>query len=302
MLTVFSKKLIREFPLHFMLIPGLLLVLVYSYVPMLGIVIAFQKFIPAFGVMKSEWIGLDNFRFIMVLPDTKLVVWNTVFISVLKIIGGLIVPLIVSLLLNEVVRNIFKRTIQTLVYMPHFISWVILGGIFLDLLSPNFGIVNQFLGLFGIEPIFFLGSNQWFRSVLVSSDIWKEFGFSTVVFLAAITGINQSLYEAAMVDGATRWKQMWHITLPGMAPIIVLVATLSVGNVLNAGFDQVFNLYSPVVYETGDILDTFIYRLGLLDAKYGLATAVGLFKSIISFILISLSYWMAYRFADYRIF
>jgi len=154
----------------------------------------------------------------------------------------------------------------------------------------------------GLDTVFFLGSNNWFPSVLIVSDVWKEFGFSTIVFLAAITGINPALYEAAIVDGANHMRQMWHVTLPGMVPIIVLMATLSLGNVLNAGFDQVFNLYSPSVYQSGDILDTLIYRIGLLDAQFGVATAIGLFKSVVSFVLIALSYFLAYRLVNYRIF
>jgi putative aldouronate transport system permease protein len=300
--VLISKKTKKELPLHLMLIPGIVLVLVYAYVPMLGIVIAFQKFVPVLGVFRSQWIGMQNFDFVMSLPDTAKIVWNTVYISSMKIVAGLIVPIIIALLLNEITRTVLRRMVQTFIYIPHFLSWVILGGIFIDLLSPSYGVVNRILTGLGFESVFFLGSNTWFPFVLVSTDVWKEFGFGTIVFLAAISGINHMLYEAAMMDGASRWRQTWHITLPGMAPIIVLMATLSIGNVLNAGFDQVFNLYSPVVYESGDILDTFIYRIGLLDAQYGIATAVGLFKSVISFALISLSYWLAYRFANYRIF
>lgn len=214
-----------------------------------------------------------------------------------------IVPIVViATLLNELKNMFIKRGIQTLIYLPHFLSWVILGGIMVDILSPSEGIVNQVLKAAGMDTIFFLGSNKWFPFALIVSDVWKEFGFSTIVFLAAITGINPSLYEAAVVDGASHIRQVWHVTLPGMVPIIVLMATLSLGNVLNAGFDQVFNLYSPSVYQSGDILDTLIYRMGLLDAQFGVATAIGLFKSLVSFILIALSYFLAYRLVNYRIF
>lgn len=285
-----------------MVLPGLILVLIYSYGPMFGIVIAFQKFMPARGIFDSPWSGLDNFRYVLDMPDSMRVLRNTVIIAFLKIVAGLIVPIIVSLLLNEVRKELFKRGIQTLIYLPHFLSWIILGGILIDILSPSTGIVNQALSWAGIEPIFFLGDNSWFRPVLVISDVWKEFGFNTIVYLAALTSISPALYEAAIVDGAGRWKQTWHITLPGMMPIIVLLTTLSLGNVLNAGFDQVFNLYSPQVYESGDIIDTFVYRIGLVDAQYGVATAVGLFKSVVSFIFISVSYYLAYRLAHYRIF
>jgi len=297
-----ASKWLREMPLHLMLLPGLILVLIYSYVPMAGLVFAFQNFTPFNGWFGSEWVGFNNFVDAVGLPSMGEVIWNTVFIAVLKISFGLIVPLIIALLLNEVTKEFIKRGIQTLIYLPHFLSWVILGGVLIDILSPNEGIVNAVIKSFGLQPIYFLGSDKWFPTVLVSTDVWKEFGFNTIVYLAAITGVNPTLYEAAYVDGANRWKQTLHITLPGILPIIVLLATLSLGNVLNAGFDQVFNLYSPSVYDSGDILDTMIYRMGLQSAQYSLATAVGLFKSSVSFVLITISYYLAYRLANYRIF
>lgn len=293
----------KELPLHLMILPGLLLVLLFSYVPMAGIVIAFQRFIPAKGMFGAQkWIGFDNFSFVFSLQGFQRALINTVSIAFWKILTGLLVPVIVALLLNEVRSTKLRRTVQTMVYMPYFLSWVILGGILIDLLSPSNGILNQALGIFGIEPIFFLGDNKVFQSTLIVTNVWKEFGFGTIVYLASIMGIDTSLYEAAVVDGANRWRQTWHITLPGMRMIIVLMCVLSLGNVLNGGFDQVFNLYSAVVYESGDIIDTFVYRMGLLDAQYGPATAVGLFKSVVSLIFISVSYWLAYKLADYRIF
>ena len=296
------KSRVPQAPFHLMILPGLLVIIVFSYIPMFGIAIAFQKFIPAKGITGSEWIGLDNFRYLLAMPDFYQVLWNTVFISSMKIVAGIIVPLVISLLLNEIRLELIKRGIQTLIYLPHFMSWVILGSVLIDILSPSTGIVNQAIKWLGFEPVFFLGDNDWFPYTLVISNEWKEFGFNTIVYLAAITSINPSLYEAAVVDGAGRWKQTLHITIPGMMPIIILMATLSIGNILNAGFEQVLNLYSPVVYESGDIIDTFVYRIGLIDAQYGVATAVGLFKSVVSFILISVSYYLAYRFANYRIF
>jgi len=297
-----SRKRANEWPYHLMLLPPVILVLIYCYGPMVGIVIAFQQFIPAKGLFGSDWIGWDNFEFVLMLPDTYRVLYNTVFISLMKIVAGLIVPIVAALLLNEVRRMAFKRTFQTMIYLPHFLSWIILGGILLDILSPSSGLVNQALAVFGVEPIFFLGDNRWFPYVLVGSDVWKDFGFGTIVYMAALTGINPALYEAAEIDGASRWKQTVYVTLPGMLPIIILLATLSLGQILNAGFDQVFNLYNPQVYESGDIIDTLVYRLGLQQAQYGVATAVGLFKSVVSLLFITVSYILAYRFANYRIF
>jgi len=297
-----SPKWLRVIPLHLMLIPALLLILVYSYGPIAGIYLAFERFMPSKGIFGSPFIGLDNFRYVWDLPDTKQVLVNTVVIAGMKIVLHVTAPIVLALLLNEVRLKFFKRSVQTIVYLPYFLSWVLLGGILIDILSPSQGIVNQVLQSIGLQPIFFLGDPTWFRFTLVVTDLWKEIGFNTIVFLAAITSASPALYEAAVIDGANRWKQTLHVTLPSMLPIIVLITTLSLGNVLNAGFDQIFNLYSPQVYSQGDILDTFVYRIGIIDTQYGVATAVGLFKSIISFLFISVSYLLAYRFANYRIF
>ena len=251
---------------------------------------------------KQEWIGFDNFTYVFSLPGFKQAMGNTVIIAAWKIVLGLLVPVVFALLLNEVRHMRFKKTIQTIVYLPYFLSWVVLGGIFIDLLSPGSGIVNGIITSLGGESIFFLGDNRYFKGTLIVTDVWKTFGYNAIVYLAAIVGVDTSLYEAAETDGANRWQQIWHITLPGIRGIVVLMMVLSLGNVLNAGFDQVFNLYTKAVYESGDILDTFIYRLGLIDAQYGAATAVGLFKSIISTIFISTSYYLAYKFSNYRIF
>ncbi|MNC08712.1 putative multiple-sugar transport system permease YteP [compost metagenome] len=296
------KQFLRNIPLHLMILPALLLIIIFSYIPMAGLVIAFQDFSPISGFRDMTWTGLENFRYLFDLPGFRQVVWNTVIISVLKIIAALIIPVIAALLLNEVRANGFKRSIQTIIYMPHFFSWVILGGIIVDVLSPSSGIVNMLLKSLGIQPIQFLADNDWFRYVLVITDQWKEFGFGTIIYLAALTSIDQSLYEASIIDGAGRWKQTWHITLPGIRPIMILMLTLSLGNVLNGGFDQVFNLYNPLVYESGDILDTMIYRIGLQEAQYSVSTALGLIKSVVSFVFIGLGYYLAYRFAKYRIF
>ncbi|CAM3296354.1 ABC transporter permease subunit [Paenibacillus lupini] len=291
-----------ELPLHLMLVPGIIIVLLFSYGPMVGIVIAFENFIPVKGIFHSKWVGLDHFRYIYNLSETRVVLRNTVFIAFMKIIGGLFAPLVTALLLNEIRKKFYKRSVQTIIYMPHFMSWVIMAGILIDVLSPTSGIVNQFIEWLGFDKVFFLGDDKWFPYVLAVTDVLKEFGFGTVVYLAAITAVNPSLYEAAVLDGANRWKQTLHVTIPAIIPITILLTTLALGNVLNAGFDQVFNLYNPSVYSTGDILDTYVYRIGLASAQYGVATAVGLFKSVISLVLIALSYFLAYRFANYRIF
>lgn len=293
----------RELPFHLMLLPGVIITFIFSYIPMAGMVIAFQKFIPAKGLFGDQkWIGLGNFEYLLSMPGALKALRNTVQIASCKIILTLIVPIVVAILLNEVRSTKFKKFVQTAIYLPYFISWVVFAGIMIDVLSPSTGIVNQFLGKFGIEPIFFLGSNKYFQGTIIWTDVWKGFGFGTVVYLAAITGIDPGLYEAATMDGANRFRKMWHITLPGMRMIIVLMTVLSLGNILNAGFDQVHNLLSPQVYETGDIIDTFIYRIGMIDAQFGPATAMGVFKSLVSCTFISISYYISYKFFDYRIF
>lgn len=293
----------KRFAKHYylMLLPGYVWLILFSIVPMFGFVIAFQDYNPGLGMLRSEWIGWDNYRYLFSLSDSLTVIRNTLVIAVMKIAANLVVPLVFALLLNELRIAALKRWIQTIVYLPHFLSWVILSGILLDIFAYK-GPINTVLSLFGVEPVLFFARADLFPFLIVGSDVWKEFGINTIIYLAALTGINPSLYEAAAIDGATRLQRLRYVTLPGLVTTIVLLAVLSLGNVLNAGFDQVFNLYNPLVYSTGDIIDTWVYRTGLVNLQYGLATAMGLFKSTISFVLIVLSYYLASKFANYRIF
>jgi len=295
--------MLRELPLYIMLIPAVVLVFIYSYGAMAGVVIAFQKFIPAKGMFgDQQWVGWKNFQTLFSMPNIWPVIRNTVVIAFFKLIGGVIVPVTFALLLNEI-RNLFtKRIFQTMVYLPHFLSWVILSGILINLLSPSEGLVNIFMTKLGIEPIFFLGNANAFPATMIVTDIWKNFGFGSVIYLAALTSIDPSLYEAAVIDGANRWRQTWHITLPGISAFVVLMTVLGLANILNGGFDQIYNMYSPVVYSTGDILDTFVFRLGIEQAQYSLSTAAGLFKSGVSLVFIVVSYYLADKFTGYRVF
>lgn len=296
-----KKNWQKDWQLHLMILPGLLFILIFKYMPLGGITIAFKEFLPGKGIWGSPWVGLENFEYMFALPDTKRVMWNTLFIAAAKILINFPVPIIISILLNEVKNHRFKRSVQTIIYLPYFISWVILAGIIQDLFAKE-GLINQFLGIFGAEPVFFLGNKYAFLGVLIGTDVWKNFGYNTVVYLAAITGIDETLYEAAKIDGANRFQQIWNVTLPGIAPIVVLMMILNLGNVLNAGFEQIFNLYNPLVYETADIIDTFVYRISLVEANYSLGTAVGLLKSVVSFILIVTSYKIANKYSDYTVF
>lgn len=294
---------IKKTTIHYilMLMPGFILLFLFNILPMFGIVMAFKDFNPGLGMLKSPFIGLDNFKYMFELNDIKTILFNTIFIAVGKIILNLVIPLIFALMLNEARNLKFKSTVQTIAYMPHFLSWVILAGIMLDVFSFN-GPINALRQTFGLEPFLFFANAKTFPGIIIFSDVWKEFGFNAVIYLAAITGIDQQLYEAAAIDGAGRYKRIWKITIPAIKTTVVLLAVLALGNVLNAGFDQIFNLYNPTVYSTGDVIDTWVYRAGIKNFQYSLATAVGLLKSVVGFGLITISYWMASKFANYKIF
>lgn len=296
----FVIALKKQWMLHTMLIPAIILVLIFSYIPLYGIVIAFQKYNPALA-FQSPWVGFKNFEYVFAQPNFIRTIWNTLYIAIFKIVGGIVVPVFFALLLNEIIHNGRKRVFQTLIYLPNFLSWVIMAGIFIDILGSD-GIVNQLIQFFGGESISFLGNPKVFPWTMIATDIWKGFGFGTVIYLAALTSIDPGLYESAMIDGARRWKQTLYITLPMLAPTIILMSVLALGNVMNAGFDQVFNMYAPIVYESGDIIDTYVYRLGIQQANYSVAAAVGLFKSLISCLMVGVSYILAYKVANYRIF
>lgn len=286
---------------HLMLLPVMAFLVIFHILPMFGVIIAFEKFIPTRGFFGSEFVGLKYFQQMLKMSISWRIFRNTVVIAVWKIAMNMVVPITFSILLNEVRVEGFKRIAQTIIYLPHFLSWVVLAIPIMNIFAYD-GVVNNIVRAFGGSPILFMSSNSWFRPILIMTDVWKEFGFGTIVYLAAITGIDPALYEAAVIDGATRGQRMLHVTLPGMLPTIVLLATRNLGNVLSAGFDQIFNLYSPAVYEVGDIIDTYVYRAGLLEMNYSLSTAVGLMKSAISIVLILTSNRLAYKLANYRIF
>ena len=292
----------KELPFHIMLLPAVVITFIFKYIPFAGITMAFEDYTPLKGLFDQTWVGLDNYRYLFSLPGFGSVIWNTVFIAVMKMLGNLIFPVLIALLLNEIREKHYKKTVQTVLYLPHFISWAALAGIFIDILSPSGGIVNQLIQALGFKPVFFLGDSAVFPYTMAVTDIWKELGWGTIVYLAAITGIDPTYYEAARIDGAGKFKQVLYVTIPGILPMILLMMVLSVGNVLQAGFEQVFNLYSPQVYSTGDIIDTYVYRIGVIEAKFDLATAVGLFKSAISFVLIMVGYKLADKLAGYKVF
>ncbi len=296
-----NKRRHKQWPYHLMMLPGMIFLIIFHLVPMGGLLMAFQDFMPIKGLFGSRFVGLKNFERLFKLPTFWRVLRNTVVISVGKLVLVMVASVIFALLLNECRHVKYKRIIQTTVYLPHFLSWVILAVMFSNVFSYT-GIVSQIAQMFGGEPTMFMISNSWFRKILIGGEIWKEFGYGAIVYVAAITGIDPTLYEAAGIDGAGRWKKMWYITRPSIIPTIVLMTTLNIGKLLKGGFDQVFNLYSPLVYETGDIIDTYVYRMGLVDLQYSNGTAVGLFQSLIGFILLVIAYKLADKLVGYRAF
>ncbi len=296
-----NKRRHKQWPYHLMMLPGMIFLIIFHLVPMGGLLMAFQDFMPIKGLFGSRFVGLKNFERLFKLPTFWRVLRNTVVISVGKLVLVMVASVIFALLLNECRHVKYKRIIQTTVYLPHFLSWVILAVMFSNVFSYT-GIVSQIAQMFGGEPTMFMISNSWFRKILIGGEIWKEFGYGAIVYVAAITGIDPTLYEAAGIDGAGRWKKMWYITLPSIIPTIVLMTTLNIGKLLKGGFDQVFNLYSPLVYETGDIIDTYVYRMGLVNLQYSNGTAVGLFQSLIGFILLVIAYKLADKLVGYRAF
>ena len=286
---------------NIMILPSVIFLCIFSIWPIIGSSIAFQRFIGGRGFFGSPWVGLENFRLLFDLPVARQVIWNTVIISLLKGLAHFPVQIGFALALNEL-RNVgLKRVIQTSVNMPHFISWVIVGEIVRSMLMRD-GIVNGMLGSIGFKPVDFMSNAEIFRFIIVGSDLWKSFGFSSIIYIAALSRINPNLYEACRIDGGRKWHEIRHVSLPGIKSVIVLFLALGIGNILNTGFDQIYNLYNPLVYRTVDVLDTFVYRAGILRAQYSFATAVGLFKSVISFSLVTAAYAYSYKYANYRIF
>jgi len=272
--------------LYLLLVPGLILLLVFKYVPMYGIIIAFKDFDLNAGILGSKWVGLYNFRRLIESASFGVVFKNTLIISFYKIIILFPIPIIIALLMNEMKRMHFKKFIQTIITLPHFLSWVVLTGLFVNILAFSGGFVNEVLNMFGLDSISFLTNPKMFRGVLVFTSGWKEVGWSAIIYIAAIAGVDQEQYEAAYIDGAGRFKQMLHVTLPGISSTIIVLLVLRLGGVLEAGTEQILLLYSPTVYSVGDVIGTYVYRMGLGEMQYSYATAVGIFNSVVGFILV----------------
>lgn len=296
------RALWRDRYIYLLLLPGLVYFLVYRYLPMLGLVIAFQDYSPFQGFTGSPWVGLANFRRIFADAEVVQVVWNTLALSFLQIAFAFPVPLVLALLLNEVRQRVYKRVIQSIVYLPHFVSWVVVIGIVTIFLRSD-GLVNRVLGrVLGLGPLPFLIDPGWFRPLIVLEIVWKESGWGTIIFLAALAGVDPQLYEAALVDGASRWRQIWHITLPALRSVIVILLILRLGSVLDQGFEQIFLMLNPFNERIGNVLDTYVYFKGIQQSDFSFAAAVGMFKGLVGLILILLANQLAKRFGEEGIF
>lgn len=285
--TKLKFKASRDIPVYLLILPAAFLLFVFHYLPIYGIVISFQEYSPFKGVLRSNWVGFVNFKHFLVDSNFWRVFKNTIVINIMQIVIGFPIPVIFAIFLNEIWSNRFKKIVQTVSYLPHFISWVVAASIITSALSPSSGIINKFLtGAFGIEPIYFLAKEQYFRFIIVLSNVWKELGMQSVYYIAALASIDTELYEAAKMDGAGRFKQTIHITLPGLRSIIIVLLVLKIGGLVTIGFEQIFLLYNPLVYDVGDVISTYTYRLGIEQTRYSLTSAIGLTQSVVNFILV----------------
>ncbi len=282
--------------LYFFALPGLVYLIIFHYVPMYGIIIAFKDFSITKGLSGSPWVGFENFKYLFESKQFLTVFKNSIVFSIMRLIAGFPAPIILALLLNEVKHMRYKRTVQTISYIPHFISWVVVCGLVKNIVSPTAeGIINAAIKALGGKPVQFLLSAFWFRPIVIMAEIWKEIGWGAIIYLAALSGIDPTLYEAAIVDGASRWQRMWHVTLPGILSTIIVLLILRMGRILNNGFEQIFLLYSPMVYNVADVFETYTYRTGLIERRFSYSTAVGLFKSVVGLIMVYSTNYLARR-------
>lgn len=291
-----AVRLKKQWELQIMVIPALILVFIFSYIPMYGVLMAFQDYSIFDGFWASPWVGFKHFEMFFASPDFWTIMRNTLIISALKLFIGFPAPIILALMLNEVRQMAFKRVIQTVSYLPHFLSWVIVAGFAMSILSTDNGSLNILLEKLHLidEPIGFLGIAEYFWGILVSVNVWKEIGFNSIVYLAAIAGINPNLYEAAQMDGASRLKQIRYITIPSIMPVVIIFFILAIGNLLNAGFEDILLLGgNPVLRDVSDVLDTYVYRTGIENQRFSYATAAGLFKAVVSVLLLTLANYAA---------
>ena len=292
----------RDLAIYGLLLPGMFLVFIFNYIPLLGIIISFKEYSPFQGIVGSPWVGLKNFIYFFLDDNFWRVMKNTLIINIMQIVIGFPMPIVFALFLNELWSVKLKKIMQTISYLPYFISWVVAASIISSILSPSTGIVNMFLkNAFGMSPVHFLAKKEYFRTIIVLSAIWKNFGMNAVYYIAAISSIDNELYAAARIDGAGKLRQVWHVTLPGIRNIAIVLLVLQVGSIVSIGFEQIFLLYNALVYEVGDVISTYTYRLGIEQTRYSLTTAIGFTQSIVNFILVYITNRLSKTFAGWSL-
>ena len=297
-LSSLGKRIVRDRYLLLLFAPALIYFIVFKYFPMLGLVISFKNYNLMKGIIDSDWVGLKWYIQFFDNPDAFKIIRNTFLLGIYRLVFGFPVPILLAIMLNELRLSIFKRFVQTVSYLPHFISTVVVAGMVTIFLSPTTGVVNQIIGAFGISPVNFLQEAGWFRTIYIASDIWQEAGWSSIIYLAALAGIDPRLYEAADIDGAGRWRKMLSVTLPGIMPAMVIILILNIGKMIDIGFEKVFLLYNPATYETADIIATYVYRVGIVQGNFAYGTAIDLFMGIISLIFVSSANYASRRLGD----
>lgn len=297
-LSLLGQTLRRDLFLYLLILPGILYFLIFKYIPMWGVLIAFQDYSPYLGFLHSDWVGLEHFERLFANQDFYRIFRNTMVISLLNLVFFFPLPIVLSLLMNEIRREWFKKTIQSIVYLPHFLSWVIIVGISFLMLSKTEGVINHLLEYIGLNRIDFLTEPDYFWALLTLQSIWKEVGWGTVIFLAAIAGVDTQLYEAARMDGAGRLRQMWHVTLPAIRNVIIILLILRIGHIMDVGFEQIYLMMNGAVSEVAEVFDTYVYRVGVLQGEFSYSTAVGLFKSIIGLVLVIGANKLAKKFGE----
>ena len=302
MLKKIAQDIKKYKSVYLMAVPVLLFYIIFCYVPMAGVVLAFKDFSYTKGIFGSDWAGLKHFERLFSSNSFYEILRNTIVISLYRLVFSFPMPVIFALLLNEIKSMRFKRCVQTISYLPHFISWVVMGGIIAELLSPSRGVVNYLLGLFGRDPVYFLAEPAYFRGVLVVTDIWKSVGWGSIIYLSAMSSIDPGLYEAAEIDGAGRFRKMWHVTLPQISPTIIILFIFAVGGLMASGHEKIILLYNSLTYETADVIASYVYRRGLQEASYSFATAVGLISSAVNFLLLWFTNRVSKKYSEISIF
>lgn len=297
-MTVYKKNIVRNKLLYLMLIPFILWYIVFVYAPMYGLQIAFKEFSLFKGIMGSPWSGFENFATYFNSPYFFRTIKNTILISVYSLFFSFPAPIVLALLLNEVKNAVFKKTVQSMTYLPHFISVVVIAGIVTNFLAPENGLINIGLDKLGFEKQYFLVKAEYFRQIFISMHIWKEVGFGSIIYIAALSGINTELYEAAVIDGANKWKRIWHVTIPGILPTIMIMLILRIGDLLSVGYEAIILLYQPATYETSDVISTYVFRTGLQEGRYHIAAAIDLFNSVISLVLVVIANQLSKKYTE----